>query len=149
MADWIVWFVMAGVMVISEIFTGTFYLLMIAVGLAAGGLAALAGADNPAQLSIAAVVGMSATYALRRSKLGKRHPMDTARDPNVNLDIGQVLPIEQWSSKGGADVARVNYRGALWDAELAHGATAQSGMFMIREIRGSRLIVSNVVSDNH
>ena len=149
MADWIVWFVMAGVMVICEIFTGTFYLLMLAVGLAAGGLAALAGAGNAMQLSIAAVVGMSATYALRRSKLGKRHPVDAARDPNVNLDIGQVLPIEQWSTKGGADVARVSYRGALWDAELAHGATAQSGMFVIREIRGSRLIVSNVVSDNN
>jgi membrane protein implicated in regulation of membrane protease activity len=149
MADWIVWFVMAGVMVICEIFTGTFYLLMIAVGLAAGGLAALTGAGNAVQLSIAAIVGMSATYALRRSKLGKRHPVDAARDPNVNLDIGQVLPIEHWSSIGGTDVARVSYRGALWDAELAHGATAQSGMFVIREIRGSRLIVSNVVSDNH
>jgi membrane protein implicated in regulation of membrane protease activity len=149
MADWIVWFAMAGVMVICEIFTGTFYLLMIAVGLAAGGIAALLGAGNPAQLAVAAVVGMVATTALRRSKLGKRHPTDAARDPNVNLDIGQILAIDHWSSKGGTDVARVSYRGALWDAELAHGAVAQSGMFVIREIRGSRLIVSNVVSNKN
>ena len=149
MADWIVWFAMAGVMVICEIFTGTFYLLMIAVGLAAGGIAALLGAGNPAQLAVAAVVGMVATTALRRSKLGKRHPTDAARDPNVNLDIGQILAIDHWSSKGGTDVARVSYRRALWDAELAHGAVAQSGMFVIREIRGSRLIVSNVVSNKN
>lgn len=143
MADWMVWFVMAGVLVICEIFTGTFYLLMIAVGLAAGGIAALLGAGNPLQLGVAAVVGIAATYALRRSKLGRRHVTDAARDPNVNLDIGQVLEIDHWSQKGGAEVARVSYRGALWDAELAHGAIARSGMFVIREIRGSRLIVSN------
>jgi hypothetical protein len=35
------------------------------------------------------------------------------------------------------------YRGALWDVELAHGARAHAGQFVIREIRGSRLIVSN------
>lgn len=143
MADWIVWFVLAGVLVIFEIFTGTFYLLMVAVGLAAGGIAAIAGADNPAQLTIAAVVGMAATYALRRSKLGRRHPTDAARDPNVNLDIGQTLAIDQWTSQGNTEVARISYRGAMWDAELASGATATPGMFIIREIRGSRLIVAN------
>jgi hypothetical protein len=34
------------------------------------------------------------------------------------------------------------YRGALWDVELAPGVTATPGQFVIREVRGSRLIVA-------
>lgn len=40
-----------------ELFTGTFYLLMLAIGLAAGALAAHAGGSVAAQLLAAAVVG--------------------------------------------------------------------------------------------
>ena len=36
MADWINWLVAAGVLVVLELFTGTFYLLMMAIGLGFG-----------------------------------------------------------------------------------------------------------------
>ncbi|MFS2021308.1 NfeD family protein, partial [Massilia sp. CT11-108] len=39
MAEWMGWLVAAGVLVILELFTGTFYLLMIAIGLAAAAIA--------------------------------------------------------------------------------------------------------------
>lgn len=148
MTDWIVWSVLAGVVVILELFTGTFYLLMIAIGLASGALAALIGAVNPLQYVVAALVGVAATYALRRSKLGKFNKTDAARDRNVNLDIGETLTVEDW--KQGADkkhTARTMYRGAMWDVELEHGAHARPGSFTIREIRGSRLIVTNEASN--
>jgi hypothetical protein len=38
-------------------------------------------------------------------------------------------------------MARVMYRGAMWDVELAPGQAAAPGVFTIREVRGSRLIV--------
>ena len=44
MAESTVWWVLAGSAVALELLTGTFYLLMVAVGCAVGGLAALAGA---------------------------------------------------------------------------------------------------------
>jgi membrane protein implicated in regulation of membrane protease activity len=47
--------------------------------------------------------------------------------------------VAQWQ----AGVARVSYRGALWDVELLSGADARPGLFVIREVRGNRLIVSN------
>lgn len=150
MTDWIVWFVVAGIVVTFEIFTGTFYLLMIAVGLTAGGIAALVGAGDSIQYIVAAVVGAAATYALRRSKLGKTHKNSSARDPNVNLDIGQTLVINSWKSdEGGGSTARAMYRGAMWDIELTHGAAAQPGVFIIREVRGSHLIVSNNLSSDN
>jgi membrane protein implicated in regulation of membrane protease activity len=149
MTDWMAWFGLAGALLILEMFTGTFYLLMIGAGFAAGGLAAVAGSGSALQLAIAAVVGIIATYALRRSKWGKLSIGNASRDPNVNLDIGQMLVVDAWSgSEQDVKTARVMYRGAMWDVELAHGANARPGTFVIREIRGSRLIVANSGSDN-
>jgi membrane protein implicated in regulation of membrane protease activity len=144
MADWTTWFVLAGAAVALEMFTGTFYLLMIGIGLAAGGLATLAGMQREGQFAVAAVIGVVATIALRQSRYGRFSRRDAARDPNVNLDIGQTLRINTWSPAGdGVMVARAMYRGAEWDVELEHGAEAHPGMFVIREVRGNRLIVAN------
>lgn len=148
MVDWIGWFVAAALIVMFEIFTGTFYLLMVAVGLTAGGIAALLGAGDSVQYITSALVGIIATYALRRSKFGKIHKNNAARDPNVILDIGQTLVINEWKNDAGKSSARVMYRGAMWDVDPAHGAIAQSGTFTIQEIRGSRLIVMNTSSDH-
>jgi membrane protein implicated in regulation of membrane protease activity len=144
MAEWMVWFGLAGALVIFEMFTGTFYLLMIGAGLAAGGIAALVGGNSALQFIIAAVVGIAATYGLRRSKWGRSSKRDASHDPNVNLDIGQTLVIDTWSGgEGDVRIARAMYRGALWDVELEQGASARSGIFIIRAIRGNRLIVAN------
>jgi membrane protein implicated in regulation of membrane protease activity len=138
MADWIYWLVAAGVLVVFELFTGTFYLLMIAIGLGFGALAALMGFSTPAQTIAAAVVGVVATGLLHRSRFGRPARGTAARDPNVNIDIGQSVTVDAWRDSK----ARVMYRGALWDVELAPGAQPQSGVFKIVEVRGSRLIVA-------
>ena len=139
MADWSYWLAAAGLTVILELFSGTFYLLMIAIGLAAGSAAAWLGLGEAVQLLVAAVVGVAATVALRHSRYGKQQErVDAGRDPNVNLDIGQTVHVPAWQD----NAARVMYRGALWDVELAPGVTATPGQFIIREVRGSRLIVA-------
>lgn len=139
MADWMVWSAAAGVLIVLELFTGTFYLLMMALGLVFGALAAWLGAGMPLQTIAAAVVGIVATGALHRSRWGRRPKIDPARDQNVNLDIGQQLIVDAWQDGH----ARVMYRGALWDVDLGPGAQPQAGTFRIVEIRGSRLIVAN------
>jgi len=139
MADWMVWLAAAGVLIVMELFTGTFYLLMIAIGLLFGALAAWLGAAMPVQTIVAAVVGIVATGILHRSRLGRRSKVDPARDQNVNLDIGERVAVDVW--QGGR--ARVMYRGALWDVELGPGAQPQAGDFRIVEVQGSRLIVIN------
>ncbi len=138
MSDWMGWLVAAGVLVVLELFSGTFYLLMIAVGLTAGALAALAGLGSAAQMVAAAVVGVVATTLLHRSRFGHLKRGNAARDPNVNIDIGQRVEVDRWQDGH----ARVKYRGALWDVELGPGAQAQPGVFRIVEVQGSRLIVS-------
>lgn len=140
----VTWFVLAGLAVGVELFTGTFYLLMIAIGLAAGGVAALLGGSLEWQLLAAAVIGVAAVGLLRRSRFGKLiNKSKAGRDPNVVLDVGRSLRVEQWSELDGAPRARVRYRGAEWDVELAPGNAAQRGRFIIQEVRGSRLIVTS------
>ncbi len=143
MSDWLIWMAGAGVLVVLEMFTGSFYLLMIGLGFAAGGAAALAGAQVSTQLLIAGAVGAVATYGLRRIKAARTGGTDAARNPDINLDIGQTVEVESWRQAGSAHVARVTYRGANWDVELQAGASAKPGTFVIREVRGSRLIVAN------
>lgn len=139
MADWMGWLVAAGVLVILELFTGTFYLLMIAIGLALGGIVALGGAGLPLQAIVAGAVGVLATFLLHRSRLGRPPKHQANRDRNVNLDIGQRVTVPAWDNGR----ARVMYRGALWDVELGQGATPQAGDFRIVEVHGSRLVVAN------
>ncbi|MES2070788.1 MAG: NfeD family protein [Pseudomonadota bacterium] len=141
MITWISWMVTAGIVVILELVTGTFYLLMIAIGLVAGGLVALLGASPEMQYIVAAIVGVVATLALHRSKYGWKKNAVAARDPNVNMDIGQSITVKEWQDNGnGKFTARAMYRGALWDVELVAPA-ADAGVFTIVEIQGSRLMV--------
>lgn len=150
MTAWMVWFGLAGILVVLEMFTGTFYLLMIAIGLVAGGLTAISAGSMPLQLLVAAIVGVIGTYGLRRSKWGKTSKRDARRDPNVNLDIGQTLVVDEWTGgQGGVRTSRVMYRGALWDVELEAGAQGRPGTYVIREVRGNRLVVAEPGTANH
>ncbi|MES2130238.1 MAG: NfeD family protein [Pseudomonadota bacterium] len=139
MADWINWLILAGLLVIFELFTGTFYVLMVAIGMGCGAIAALMGAPVPLQVIIAGAIAAAATLLLRRSRLSDDIKLDPARDPNVNIDIGQAIKVDQWQG----EKARVMYRGALWDVELAAGSVAQAGSYKIAEVRGARLVVAN------
>jgi membrane protein implicated in regulation of membrane protease activity len=138
MSDWTAWLIGAGILVIAELFTGTFYLLMIAIGLAAGALAALAGMTGPLQTLAAAAVGVAATLILRRTRFGRAARGEAANDPGLNLDIGQRIKVPAWEDRR----ARVMYRGALWDVELRAGALERPGEFSIVEVQGNRLIVA-------
>lgn len=144
MTDWMIWFAVACVLLILEMASGTFYLLMIAIGTAAGGLVALGGASGTWQCIVAAVVAAIATFALRRSGFGLPQRVDASRDPGINIDIGQTLEVAEWRNVAGAPSnARVMYRGAMWDIELAENGLAIPGVFVIREMQGNRLIVAN------
>ena len=137
MADWIMWLIAAGVLVALELFSGTFYLLMVALGALAGALVAFLRVDWPGQMLAAALVAIVATVLLRRRRRNEPAQVEAARDPNVNLDIGQSVQVPHWEGH----TARVMYRGAMWDVELAPGEAPEPGTYRIREIRGSRLIV--------
>lgn len=136
MSGWIWWMVLAFGLLILELVTGTFYLMVIAVALAAGGLASLAGAPFSLQLVVAAVIGFTGALWLRRSRFGR---LKSEGDDLQNLDVGQLVRVEHWSS---GNTARAQYRGAEWDVVLEEGEPARAGDFVIRSVQGSRLVVA-------
>ncbi len=142
MGGYVWWFVLAFGVLIAELLTGTFYLLVIAVALACAGIANLLGAGLATQLAVAAAIGFGGSLALRRSRFGRRGRRQAA-DSVQHMDVGQVVRVDQWST---SRTARASYRGALWDVELAAGEEAVAGEFVIREIQANRLIVARRTS---
>jgi membrane protein implicated in regulation of membrane protease activity len=132
------WWIAAGVLIVMELVTGTFYLLMIALGFIAGGLAHWAGASLDIELALAALVALAAVVILRRSKFGSwKRRDDASRDAGVNLDIGETLEVSEWHDGR----ARTMYRGAQWDVELAPGETEGARWYRIAALDGNRLVV--------
>ncbi|MGI4856727.1 MAG: NfeD family protein [Janthinobacterium lividum] len=160
------WWAGAGVLLIVELLSGTFYLLMIALGFAAGGLARLAGVAWSGQLVIAAVLALLAIAGVRgwrrrqrrqgaraggvgepAGDAGSRMPRgdvasgDAARGAQagaaMNLDIGASVYVMRWAGGRG----RARYRGADWDVAPAPGVTESVGWYRIRQIDGICLIL--------
>jgi membrane protein implicated in regulation of membrane protease activity len=132
------WWVAAGVLVAAELAVGTFNLLMLALGMAAGALAAHAGLALPGQLVLAALVGGGAVVAwrIKRSRGPKPEPAQSNRD--VNLDIGSQVHVTHWHADG---TARVTYRGAGWNVRYQGSGAPAVGDFTIRALDGNCLLV--------
>ncbi|MBU6260118.1 MAG: NfeD family protein [Burkholderiales bacterium] len=138
------WGVGFGILVAAEMATGTFYLLMLALGCAAGAVAAGLGLALPLQVAFGALVGVGATVAwhLQRKREPASRPAQS--NPDVVLDIGQQLHVTAWAGDGSA---RVNYRGASWSAQYAGRGTPAPGEFRISAIHGS--VLQLVPVDHH
>ena len=132
------WWIAAGVLIAAELTTGTFYLLMLAVGATAGALAGHLGLAHTGQMLTAALVGGAAIVAWHRYRGQAHKPAPAASNPDVNLDIGQVVHVDSWSAEG---LAQVQYRGAAWQARFIGSAPAQGGRHVIRAIEGSSLLL--------
>lgn len=133
-AYWI-WWMASVVLVIAEMISGTFYLIAIALGLAAAGLTAYMGVGWEGQAAVAALLCSVSIVATYRWKQGQ-----DKEQANLAYDIGQTVQIASWSDERHA---RVNYRGAEWVAELAATATPDAARknWQIKEVVGSRLII--------
>ena len=133
------WWIGAGVLVVAELMTGTFYLLMIALGFLAGVIAYAFDAPLDLQFVIAAAVALIAVIALRRVRFSRRgRGVALSRNPDVNLDIGSTLTVAGWHDGR----ARAMYRGAEWDVELAPGEPVDASLYEITALRGNSLIVA-------
>ena len=141
MAESTIWWLLTGIAIAVELLTGTFYLLMVAIGLAAGALAAHFGLDVAGQLVAAALVGGGAVvawYFLRR-KDPAREPAQSNRD--VNLDIGETVQVDAWGTDG---TATVKYRGAQWTVVHRPGLVPGTGAHRVAEVVGNRLVVDKL-----
>ena len=131
------WWAVAGIaLIIAELITGTFYLLVIGVAALAGAVVAFYNYSFPAQAVIAAVVAISGVIWVTRYRIGQKS------SPSVGLDVGHSVVLDSWISEKDR-LARVRYRNALWDAQILDAQGVDAGnVLYIRRVDGNTLHVS-------
>lgn len=140
MTDSTLWWVLAGIAIAVELVTGTFYLLMLSLGMAAAALAAHAGMSLSAQLIVAALVGGGAVTLWRIKNKSASPELPAQANPNVLLDIGETVHVAHWRADRTADV---QYRGAHWTAVAQPDIHLAPGNYRVTEIVGNRLVLNH------
>jgi membrane protein implicated in regulation of membrane protease activity len=131
------WLLIAGGLVMAELMTGTFYLLMLSLGATAAALMAYADGTLTWQFVTAAVVGGGAAVLWHLKK-----PLSNdAQDSNVHLDIGETVTVDAWDEQGHT---QVKHRGAQWSAVCTQGSTPEPGLHRIHEMQGNRLVLEKI-----
>ena len=130
------WAILGLTLVIVELLTGTFYLLVLGVAAFGAALVAWLGQGFPVQAIVAALIAALGCYGVHvyRTK-------NTTRQM-APVDAGQPAHFENWIDQG-ARLARVNYRGTSWDALVDGDAAVDAGaMLYVVTANGNTLKVT-------
>lgn len=139
MEPYLIWLLAGFGLVIVELLSGTFYLLML--GVAAFGSAGVAyfGQGFEVQVIVAAAIAAAGCYAIH-----VYHSRNVGQQM-TSIDAGQPAKFENWIDEAGS-LARVHYRGASWDAQIepaGDAATLEAGaMLYVVAAEGNTIRVS-------
>ena len=136
MDHYLIWMIIGFALVIVELITGTFYLLMLGVAAFGGAAIAYAGQGFVVQALVAVLLAAAGCYGAHvyRAK--------NSKEQMVSVDAGQPANFEHWVDQGGG-LARVRYRGASWDAKVdGAGELLAGALLYVMRIEGHRLEVS-------
>lgn len=114
------WAVIGLALVIVELLTGTFYLLMLGIAAFGAALAAWLGYDFSVQCTVAVVVSAIGCYGVHLYRAKNR------AQQMAPIDTGMPASFESWLD-AGARLARVRYRGASWEARVEGGEAIEPG----------------------
>ena len=117
MEQWLLWLIGGFVLVIAEVVTGTFYLLVIGIGAFVAALVAWLTGNELVQAVLGGAVAIGGVVFVHHW-----HARNRGGKPGEGnfLDRGQGVVLEGWTDEA-AGIARVKYRGSSWDARLARG----------------------------
>jgi membrane protein implicated in regulation of membrane protease activity len=136
METYLVWLVAGFALVIAELVTGTFFLLVLGIAAFAGSATAWFGLGFWLEALCAAAVAVAGVFWVRQRRKTMPQP-DMA-----SLDVGQAVSFDAWVSREQG-TARVKYRNTLWDAEIEGARELDHGQVLfIRAVDGSTLKVA-------
>ncbi len=134
-----IWWLLAAILVALELTTGTFYLLMLAIGAVVGALAAHLNLDATWQIALSALSAGAGVVILNRWR-AKHHAelphFQANRD--VNLDVGERVTVRAWNDD---KTAKAYYRGSEWLVRYQGDDVPQPGEHRIVALEGNRLVV--------
>jgi membrane protein implicated in regulation of membrane protease activity len=120
MENHIIWLLIGFGLMIVELLTGTFYLLVLGIAAFGGAAAGWFGHGFPAQIittAVVATIGSWMVHAYRaRNALQQMKPVDFAKP----------VTFEKWTNQQER-LARVRYRDAFWEAQVTDHAEVEAG----------------------
>jgi membrane protein implicated in regulation of membrane protease activity len=136
MAAYLVWAIIGFILIIAEMLTGTFFLLVIGVAALVGALVAFFGGAFWLQAIVTAIVALAGIYGVHlwRSSRPKDGPGQNS------LEVGQTVVFASWVNQESG-TARVIYRGSQWDAKVS-GAANPNDVLTIKSVEQGVLQVS-------
>lgn len=137
MSEDLLWAILGLALIIVELLTGTFYLLVLGIAAFGAALSAWIGQGFPVQVIVGSVIAVGGCFGVHvyRSK--------NATEQMESLDAGQPASFENWIDEG-ARRARVRYRGASWEALVDGDASPDAGaMLYVISTSGNTLKVTN------
>lgn len=135
MSQTTLWIILAGTLLVVELTTGTFYLMLLALGAGLGAVLSWAGLGIEVQIAVASLFAAGSSFLLKR----KRGDSQQAAEQSDKLDIGNTVFVAQWGGPGEVPgQTRVQYRGASWTA-VSLNNPPQVGTHQIVNVNGNRL----------
>ena len=136
MDSYLYWILTAIALVIVELLSGTFYLLVLGIAAGAGAALAYFGFPFGAQAGFATAIAVGGVAFVHHF-----HARNVKGGGAINaIDVGQRVTLESWVNESQG-LARVQYRGALWDAKVI-GDRGDGKVFYIRAVDGSTLHIA-------
>ncbi|MGH3366406.1 MAG: NfeD family protein [Nocardioidaceae bacterium] len=136
---WAAWFGAAALLAVAELLSMDFVLLMVALGLAGGGVAGLIGASLAVQILVAVAVAMGTLIFVRPSVVRRLHSGTEITTGHAALVGRTAVVTEQITAHGGL----VRLAGEIWTARpfdaslvIPEGATVD-----VFEIDGATAVV--------
>ncbi len=133
MDAYLLWVIVGITLIIVEMLTGTFYLLVLGIAALAAAAAAWFGLSFWVQAVITAAVAVVGVMMIKRLR-GKSVK-------GAALDVGQSVTLDSWISETDG-LARVKYRNGQWDAEVFGERVPGGKVFYIHAVQGNTLRVS-------
>lgn len=136
MSAYLIWLIIAIVLLAVEMMIGSIFILACVVGAASGCLVAVLGGGIAMQAlsaAIVTIVGVIIVAALNKRKKNKFESEIVDND----LDLGKDVMVSAVNTDGSATV---DYRGAKWKAYPKEGML-EPGHYRISKVDGTRLIL--------
>lgn len=129
-----IWWILGLVLIVGEMATGTFYLLILGASALLTGCVAWFGIGEEMQWLVASIIAIVGSIGVNRYRA--KHPQ--TNNPTQNLDIGQrVVLAHQHEGQ-----LRVRYRGTEWEAVLEQPVDTIPETLYIKAVHGNVLTVS-------
>jgi len=135
-AGYLVWLIAGIALVVAELLTGTFYLLVLGIAALLASAIAHAGGTLLVQVVVGGAFAIAGILWIRWRKQAMTPPS------MAPLDVGQAVMLDSWVNRDDRR-ARVKYRDALWDAVIEGECRGEAGeVLYITAVNGSTLRVA-------